>query len=247
MTRLIKLLPIIIPFVIYAAYLHLHFFYDYFGIDIKQWVDIDELLILFFSDLGDYGKHITIILIGTYAILRLNEYFLIKRDERMIRSRRRKIDIFKNVALVLVLAYLMYAIIFQIEKEEYEQHLNTILASVVLFPLIAIIWFKEGIEDFLALSLTKYYVLVFIFTITLLTHSLVNAAKKIKHFSTSKNYTTVYLTETECLDSLIYLGKTRNYYFLLNKKHHSSIVLDKDRIKNIKINFPEGKSFNIYN
>src|SRR5437868_3343163 len=71
MTRIVKILPLAVPFFFFVAYLHLKFFYSDFGIMIEQWISLNELGMLFLDDFSGFIWYGALILGTAFAAIRL--------------------------------------------------------------------------------------------------------------------------------------------------------------------------------
>jgi hypothetical protein len=248
MNNFIRLLPAVVPFLLYVAYLHLYFYYTNAGIDIKQWVEINELFVLTFSDFGDYIKYIIIIFTTSYAILRIRDNFEKNLNERMIRSRRKKLKYATYIGYFLLLAYFFYSIVSFNEQERYERPLNVLIAVVASLPLVTIIWLPETVVHVLGKMPSNTRILLLIMALVALVHSFTNPTKVYFRRYNSKDLARVRVSDGKQIDSLKYLGKTKNYYFFINKKSKIGSVYSKDIVKQVDLLDSTGRCyFKIYN
>jgi magnesium-transporting ATPase (P-type) len=252
MKQTIKLLPLLVPFFFFTAYLHLNFFYEGFGINIEQWVSIDELIILFFNDLATFLFYSILIFMGSYATLRIKDYVNeegsrnLKGTKEQINQRKIVIKIFGLFAPIIVIGVTIWAIVFRLPETYFEKLANIILALSVLIVLVPALLMREIMEEWLSIQITNYSILFTIFCLSFVSHSFVNALKKQRNRLASDEFTFVVLNTQEKIDSLIYLGKTDGYFFLYNKRKRKVSVFEKSRINRLNISEKNKGSFDLY-
>lgn len=232
MTRLIKTLPILIPFLIYVGYLHLYRYYNYFSIDIKQWISPEEILLLSITDLITYIFHFFIfIFLGMYTLLTFEERFL-KKDipNKFLRW-------LTAVVKALIISLIFYSITFRLDNDLNSYVSNLSVSGPFFGIVLGLMLFRSPLEVFLKRTLSKFEILSFITIVTIAFHSVGHARKKYVAVTTSEMNTSISLSNHQVIDSLVYLGKTKEYYFLHHKNSRKNFIISKDKVDSISILF----------
>jgi hypothetical protein len=224
----LTLLPIL------HSYRQLHSYYSRYQIDIKQWVDSDEWLTLSLDAYVDYLKFSLLILGIVFFILKFDSFA--KREAASAKSRaKRKINIFRYLFIANV-PWIVLALLWNNKTIESSNGLMLYIFSYAVFFLL--IFLRETSARFVY-KLSDKVILLGVFFWMLLTHPLLYADKKELSIKASVCYNT--LNSVVTLDSLTYLGSSKNYFFLYSKANSSTFIVRKDSTRSVIVENQESK------
>jgi len=231
MDKLIKYLPIISGILIYLGYLKLHFYYNYFGISIINYLSLTEIITSFLDDLN-----IIIICTGLMILHMFLGSSIITRIINLKRKNKISVDAMTRVySKPKDIWSFILAIIITIGTGYYYFKLYNIVVLYLLFLFVFQLTFRTyeilGKWGFEIDNWIKSVVLIAIFS--LLPYCL--AAKEIYDLGNS-NYSKVKIvTKNKVIEirgKNKLLGKTFDFYFLkINNEIH---VYPKSEVLSIK-------------
>lgn len=242
--KLTKLVPVIGSFLIFCGVLKLILFYRSFNINILYFLELNEVLILFFNDLIGYSL---ILVIGIAFNLILKE----SRDQRREKEKKKIIDEkkflkrfwlymkFRFDLLIIIFFILVTGCVFVLFRGGDLFHLNELCIIFVSWFLILFLFIEveRNMSVFYKTQITFSIQMTFMLIMFLLTfvisssfNDVYNIKNRSKYFGTQFKVGNTLITS----DHLNYfIGKTKNYLFFYKECSCETIVYPMGRVKEI--------------
>lgn len=237
---LIKFFPLILILLTTLGYIHLQCFYYFFDIEILNYLDVSEIVLLFFDK--------SILLISGFLIVIAVSYILDDKLAKEIHSNNNpkdsKIsrgDKFIKKCMYSVLLFMSLKIIFNIFTQNYIKLIFPIGFGICLliFFLFEKYLFDIFIEKFSAFFFLNFTIsLVALLLINLITissvaekgYNLKHNHQIIKQVSFSYNNKTI-----KTCNKLFYIGETKKNLFLFDSQKNETIIFKMEKIDNFMI------------
>lgn len=230
--RIIKISSLSSAVFIFCGVLKLIVYYNYFHIDIIDFLTLSEIVTSFLDDINILVLITLILLVQTLFIL---HYFSIKTRlnyedifEKMLEAcypHRFKFTAFFFCILAIVVIYNLFS-----------SNISVLSIYLGCFSFIQLVTFLSLAKDSgghaqvsEALVIMSLFFALILSTVTLS----IRDVKRSNHFGT-KAIITMKDTAIECVpeSGLIYLGKTDNFLFIYSKKESKSVALPTTEVKN---------------
>lgn len=217
------------------VFLKQSWYYDFFNIQIQQYISVDEIFILFLNEVSFIVKIIIYLLIY-HVLIHLIFLFIFRKDKDksqyafyeevgLILDSKNGVKIYFILTLIILFVSLCF---FFYNKDEISLTIVTSASFVFAIISLELFEFKSTDYTFLIASIISIAVLLFLKNEKDVKETFDNRnnisysfSYKNKVFKTGKNY--------------IYLGKTKEYIYLYNKQKKSSYIIKSEEVKEISI------------
>ncbi|MBS1682206.1 MAG: hypothetical protein JST48_10885 [Bacteroidetes bacterium] len=221
-----------------SAYLKLNSYYSPYGIDIKQWIEWDEWIPQNFD--GFIELLLKLFIIISFGIIMLEfEDNAAKTIDKSKKKLKLRLRIASYVILILIAALMVYYTAFVLNENMYFKVVDVALAAVPLIVLGLFLTMKNQLQEITDFFTNERIILIIAIS-TILLHPIIYADKQVYKIQKENIMTSVQLKD-EKLDSLIYLGSTKNQYFLYSKKKSTTYILRKDSVAKISMQLHSSK------
>ena len=235
MEKLKENIPLLTILIIGLGYFRLKIYYNEFDIEIYNYIQLSEILTSFL----DYLTAFTILLVILIGGLLTNTVLSDKPTGKDFKS---SLNNFynKNIGTVILAAVFggIYGAYQQYDKtQDTKAALGMILISALVIALISVFHFTIR-SEFVDKTLSKIFLVSFIL-MTVIGGALflgkVEAKNKKEEYKV-RNY--IIQTDSKVITtnkSIIYIGKTENFYFLYNDSLKETSIFNKDQIRTVKV------------
>ena len=215
----VKLTAVVVGTTIFFAYFNQFIYYDYFNIDISNYLDIQDVLTPFMDELTMIVMLFAFAGIGVYTEL-------IKTKERTVLTiaqinRGIAYCVLTNIILIGFIIYLIYTNVNYIYWLMLIPLVILIIVFILLFVNHDIIqrMRTEKEAEYKNLNLITTYIIVVLTcsSVILLKLSLEISNKKDKYLVNTYKFKLKDKEEIITSDSVIYLGRTKNHFFIYKK------------------------------
>ncbi|MDR4954246.1 hypothetical protein REB14_18860 [Chryseobacterium sp. ES2] len=224
--KISKIIPIFSILILFSSIIRNFIFYQYFGININEYIGLSEFTLLFINDLAFYLISILSFLIYLPFIY-VKDYFRRKYSEEILRFTNTK----KIAKTVMVLAVINSILIFIIDFP-LDIQLYFLQTFIIAFFASLLLWLDKSIE------FSKKYSLIFISSL-LIIFPIIKAFTDINNIENEKPYNEIIFNynnkQIQSNKYFLFLGKTNEYLFLYNKSTKYTEVFKMSEINNLKI------------
>lgn len=256
---LIKASPLVLFIVTILGYMNLFFYYKFFGIEIKNYLDFSEIPLLFFDNSLFMVFFFIIIILYTLVISFYLKKGLNKKtteikkatgeklkelyEESKIEGQKQK-KVSYRIELIFAMFFISLSFVSIVSSILQKEYVKLVYPILILFLITFLVLLRKIIMPkyfsnlsiittvFIEMSvmvLSSYYIFVF--------SSSLEQAHRIKYKSLIiKNLSFQIKDKLIVTDStLVYVGETKNALFLYNSKSRETLVFKNGSIKNLKI------------
>ncbi len=244
-----NLIPYLGSLLLICGYLKLSIYYNYFNIQISDYLEITEILTLFFYDAIKYSTIVFLAFLFTFLIdtqesieenenekndiIDTNNFFL----------RLKKFLIFRLNLIGSIVIFLIFTLIsyYVNPKKIFYFILITSFLTSILILIYFLFEFKRKYKISYGKELNStYYNLIIIF-ILFVTYLIQSSFLDIRKTTEGKNLNIsfkYYEKNIESSDQILYVGETKGYLFLFDTKKKSTLVFSRNDINNLEIKKP---------
>jgi hypothetical protein len=251
MSKIKDWFPIISVGVIFVSFLNLSFYFSQFGIAIQHYIDVSEIvfsLTTFVSSAYTIAFLLLFILItsrskettteSTSVAKGLNsyktsKYYLVRQFSNLITER----TLYILVSVACIAGVLFHFNDYNTDEELIESSTWFVFDCLFMMMLFSCIVMVVSVKDLAAIEMTGRTAYVFLITVTILMVTFLSYRNKRSADlirSGHPKYSFVFKTRDTNLykssDSLIYIGGTKDYFFLYQSNKESTIILQKQDI-----------------
>ncbi|AEV31970.1 hypothetical protein Oweho_0960 [Owenweeksia hongkongensis DSM 17368] len=234
-----ELIPVYPSILIVFGYLKLSLYYQFFGVQIINFIDFTEIIILFLPDVIYYLVLLSLSVFLHYVIAPSGYGAFVNVSEDHVSEKylvNRFIKYFKYhfwYSISLIICFILVVVAYYLHRPNFSFLLLITLFSTLLYILgyfLSEIHRKHLLNSGKQLSATVHNIISVIVLFSFFTIS--NVSKEIR--SSLNNPSIVNFkyqgnqiaTNSEC----VYLGETRNYIFIQDKSSENAYVYPKDDI-----------------
>jgi hypothetical protein len=240
-----EIMPVAGTFLLIISVFKQTIYYSNFNIDIFQHIELSEFILLTIPDFIKYGSFLFIISLLSFllenkeqveyvenikekALNNSSFFFRFKKYFRLFRL------LFVSLIFLITTSVLSF---FWVKVNFKNLYQFTIILSILLTALILLLEFKYKYKLEFKKKLDPTYANLILITVLMSFYIIANTYEQIRNIEKNnlkisfKDHTNQIKTGNE----LVYLGMTKNYLFLLNKRKNESIIYNKNTIKNIRI------------
>ena len=249
-----KNIAILTPIIIIAGLLKQIIYYAFFNIPIVQFIDLNEIIVLFSEDI----LHI----IGLFFILGFISYIgsntktkikfrrfqsnYYNEDEVVIRIWKYISENYVNILFLIILASLIWSNVIKKEESEVTMILLVSIDTIFFILRFAILEIKRNLynKGRLLLKNKKYESLlsISILAINLILIFSVNEFDRVKYEGKYSNVTILLNDEIIESDSCsFFIGKTRSYIFFHSVQNNMTRAIPSNRVREIQFGRSEKK------
>lgn len=237
-----KFFPLIFVLLSALSYIHLEFYYLFFDINILSYLDLSEIVLLFFNKSILITIFIIIIIVVSYILdYRINKETTSKIEEAKLKVKRGfRYKTLNNLWLIMIVTLLIYIVFVLITKDYIG----------LIFPIgyiILMLIFYVFVRHIAIIFISKHTIIFsFSFWVGIFTVSLFNLLTLTKSIETGynvryknkviKNISFTYnQKQIETSQALKYIGETRSSLFLFDNTRLETIIFKMENIDNMKI------------
>ncbi|MFK7113790.1 hypothetical protein V3468_04985 [Flavobacterium oreochromis] len=226
---------IISTLIIFFGFIKQSWYYGFFNIDIQQFISIDEILILFLNEISFITK-IILYIVAYHLVYHLLILF-VKRKEKSKNQYAfyEKIGIILNdeigIKFFFYLSTLMLIIslcFFFYLKDEISLTIATSVSFVSVLSGLDLLDFSDNNYAFLIATISSITLLLFLKNERDINQVMLNNQKN--------TYSLKIENETlKTGNEFIFLGKTKDYYYIYNRKNKFSRIIKAEEVKEVSI------------
>lgn len=244
--KLKEIIPYISSLLILLGFLKLNYFYAHFNINISNYIDLTECLILFFPHLIKY----LFILFGINIL-----FYLITSPEEDIENYQKVEEIIDNNKLKIRLKkffFLNFWIFMQVISLTILGTISYFLNGKSAYIIItaALLLFTVLLSNFILLEFSRKYKLAnkkkfdptynnfIIILVLIVCNSIHGTYHEIKSIENHKGDSVCFKYNSSLIqseDNVIFVGQTRNFIFMYNNLTSETSVYPKDRLDELTI------------
>lgn len=237
MSRILKFIPLFTIFLLLVGFIHLAVYYGIFDFTINYWISLDEILVLFMDEL-------TILMLPSFFLV-LEVVFLFQlraistktklvNDNLSPRDFGGYVSYFVQIASVFYVAYIIVAL----STSDLEESFNKVTALIVVIILLPYIFLEKKLNKYLPSRITLFSLMLTVLACVWLSKAFF--AGYLKANSTVFRPTAkIVVGDGTSIDSLIFVGKTKDYYFFYRDRKKpladSAIVISKNCLKTMEL------------
>lgn len=249
--------PVFTLLFISLGYVKLYSRYRYLGIDIVNYLDFSEILLLFIREII-LGFFILLFIIFIYSVFMK---WLHKRQKNRLNKLKKKnffgrlwinfkeVSPFAIIAFLIYLFHLMYDNGYLIDHGEkaYRMHFGLYYAFQLLLYYCGLYLGLSEIEFKIdKINLNRKFQIKYVIIIYAISASFVlyyNESQSIKDMARGDKRINIVTDKLNLSTdkSMPYMGETRNYMFVYDKNNCQTIVIDKNEIMTLTYGFNERK------
>ncbi|MHC0444074.1 hypothetical protein ACWA1F_01610 [Flavobacterium sp. 3-218] len=239
---LVKFFPLLFVVLTTLGYIHLQCYYYFFDIEILNYLDLSEIILLFFD------KSILLIL-GLLLVIAIS-YILDDKLERKFytstkeESSRPKID--RNKRFFKIIKYFLFftlalQIISNLIRENYIGLVFPIgfIISIIIFFLFEKFFFRVFLEkysSFFFLSFTISLAVVLLINLNTISSVLEKGYNLRHNHQTIKQVSFYYNNKiVKTSNKLFYIGETKKNLFLFDSQKSETLIFKMENIDNLRI------------
>lgn len=237
MSRILKFIPLFAIFLILVGFIHLSVYYSIFDFTINYWISLDEILVLFLDELTTVIFP-SFLLVFEVAFLFQLRAISIKND--FLNNKLRPRNLFGYLSYGAQFGSLVYivTVIIRLSASEIEKSFNKATALIVIMILLPYILLERKLNKYLPSRITLFGLMLTVLVCVLVWKAY--SASYIKAQSTVFRPTaSIVVADGRSIDSLIFVGKTRNYYFFYRDRKKpladSAIVISTKCLASMKL------------
>lgn len=251
MTKIKEWFPIISVGVVVVSFLNLSFYFSQFGIAIQHYIDVSEIvfsLTTFASSAYTFAFFLLLLLITSRSKEKADESTPIRKGLSSYRkSKYYLVRLFSNlitekilylfVGIVCICAILFHFSDYNADEELIKSSIWFDFDCLFLMVVISCTVTVVSVKDLAAIEMTGrtayvFFLTIWILIVTFLSYRNKRSADLIKNGNAK--YSFVFKTKEadfyRSSDSLIYIGGTKDYFFIYQPSKESAIILHKTDI-----------------
>lgn len=241
-----KVIPYFGPILIMLGYVKLNLFYNHFGIKIVDYLEFTEILTLFLPDIVYFSSILFFVFI--FDFLTKDEIEITSQDnikDEIISThsfkKRIKLNYKLNTflfwfSLLIMIGFLIKLIWFR-ETLTFLDWFYLMVPTLLIFMIIMLEYrykYYNTYGEKLNPSYNNYILILFFYTLFSVFYTFTDIDKTENR--SDKTISFLYLdTKIQTDESLIFIGNTKNYLFIHNKKKNKSFVFNRSDIKDLQI------------
>ena len=238
--KIINITPLITGLLIFFGFLKVYFYYGYFEVDIKSYLEFSELILLFLDDVNLILLFFLIGILHFFGLTRLIESIdaSVKKNnlEIDLNQKSETIEDFivpkSNTGIVLVfIVFIVFSVGFSLLYIYYVNYVFLYLAIITIFQLLLFIF------DFILDNIETNLIFSAIISSTLFVIGITYYAKnEITNKTKEVNYKFEFDEKLITTNENYYMiGMTNHYLFINNDKENKVDVFLKEEIKHLTI------------
>lgn len=224
--QLIKLLPVGTLLIIVLSSIKQLTYYAIFGINISDYLQFQEYIVLFIDDLIIYS-----IMLGIGVYLYLRDWIMSdgkldnhkKKKQKESTNNDRTMKVLMWLLLLITLAFIYF---FRSEARLLRSMFTILIINI---GVIIYLYFFVGKRKFSYLG----FILIILLA-NLLVDALTDAYKVLLNNQNNK-YHIILEDGKESISTMSYIGKTEKFLFLFNHSKNETVVIPMDRIKEMRV------------
>lgn len=225
-SRLKEYIPFVAPIIIALGIIKQMFYYHAFNIQILNFLEVGEVLILFMSD-----ALLLLLFIVPPMIMLLVADFQVTKQTTLFGESQTMLDLlFKFFSLLGILLFLYSATMMIVYWNNYFE--KTLFGLVLAVSILLMYVYRLSLH---AANETAKKILLTIVVFGFIVHQvLVNTNKEARRAYNGRYIGTIIKTKDSTYISdptTFYVGKTKEYSFLYNKKKNSAIIIPNGEIE----------------
>lgn len=227
-SRLKEYIPIVAPIIIALGIIKQMFYYHAFNIPILNFLEVGEVLILFMFD-----ALLLLLFIVPPMIMFLVADFQVTKQTTFFGERQTMLDLlFKFFLLLGGLLFVYSAIMMIIYWNDYFE--KTLFGLVLVLSILLMYVYRLSLhavnETGKKILLTTVVFVFIVYQVLVNTNTEARRAYNGRYIGTViKTKDTTYISDS----TMFYVGKTKEYYFIYNKKKNNAIIIPDGEIEKV--------------
>lgn len=244
-----SIFPLLITGMISATLLILSFislnnYYASYGIDIKQWMGLDEWIALNFDGFLDHLYKVLIVGTFTWLILSYRKKEVEQLRKLTSGQERKTLYILSSIVYFFSVSSLIYLMVYNPVSPSSLPILDAaIIITIIVLLFMAIM--ARTIFTVAQATISEGHLILVICLVTLFLNAAALSDKNRLRIRNSEVITKVEFT-LGSIDSVRYLGRSNEFYFFKKIDEHQTIVIERSKVKNIEMINGDGAKFSVY-
>lgn len=257
MSKSLQFLPIATIVVLTISFLNIHFYYNSFGLIIHNYLDVSEVI---FSNIAFVSSGLTFLFFAIYLKIVTSRTsprvkFNFQEEGKLYKQLKTSKSAFvrfiswftkgANAGILIFTALLMlFAVYFSgvhpddellSSAHDYDFDWYILIIFVATYACVFSLWLREG-DKFSIGDVTILFMTMGLMIIIFLSHRADKSAGFVK--AGHPKYEVLIATKSDSIqsnNSLVFIGGTRNFYFLYDRKDSTSLIIPSTDIVVVEI------------
>lgn len=230
--KISKIIPLVSILILLSSIIKNQIYYDFFGININEYTNLSEFTTLFISDLKFYLIYISSLLIYLPFIY-IRSYFRTKYGKQYF-----SFSLTKKVSKYLIIALIISIVLTIFIKSDLSSKLEWIQIYIIMLFSIVLLYIDKDVNYSQKYCFISCSILLILFSLSKSYIDIERINKgKASHQIQFTNNNLKYNSNSEHL----YLGKTKEYIFLYNKKSKTTQIFKTSDINSLMIRKNDNK------